>query len=68
MKRKLILIDILLEATFLNQSFGQVGFLLMGDHPADHIAAENIYNDIYLNQWRKKCLKSNYHVDLFGQI
>jgi hypothetical protein len=38
--------NVLRAATVLDEPLGQLGAFAMGDHPADHIAAENIQDHI----------------------
>ena len=40
--------DALLEAGLLDQRCGQGGVLPVGDHPADHVSAEDIEHDVEL--------------------
>lgn len=38
--------DALLVAAVADQAFGQLGTFAIGDHPADHIAAEDVQDDV----------------------
>jgi len=48
MNNELIRFDSLLIAAIFDESFGQNGLLAMRNHPADHIAAENINNYVQI--------------------
>ena len=45
MDRELARRDVLRVKGMLNEPLGQLGAFAVGDHPADHVAAENIQDE-----------------------